>query len=290
MALRHSAFYSPLLMTMAGGFLKQQGLDYEYQLATPDNTVPGNIRSGQCQLAQSAVATSFAELENQQTPDIVHFAQINKRDGFYIAGREQDDDFSWHKLQAKRVLVDHFFQPMAMFKYALHKQGVDYSAIDVIDAGDVDAIEQAFRNNRADYVHMQGPAPQQLEYDGIGHVLAAVGDVIGDVAFSSLCASPEWLQTDEARAFMGAYREAQLYVLQAPAEDIAAAELEAGFFPSIHPEVLKQTVAAYQALGCWSDEARISEQSYENLLDVFSYAGAINKRHAYELAIVEPPE
>ncbi|MFW2374248.1 MAG: hypothetical protein ACN4GM_14070, partial [Gammaproteobacteria bacterium] len=64
MALRHSAFYSPLLMTMAGGFLKQQGLDYEYQLATPDNTVPDNIRSGQCQLAQSAVATSFSELEN----------------------------------------------------------------------------------------------------------------------------------------------------------------------------------------------------------------------------------
>ena len=290
MALRHSAFYSPLLMTMAGGFLKQQGLDYEYQLSTADNTVVDNIRSGQCQLAQSAVATSFADLDNQLTPDIVHFAQINKRDGFFIAGRQQDSGFSWAKLQDKRVLVDHFFQPLAMFKYALHKQGIDYSAIDVIDAGDVDAIEQAFRNGEADYVHMQGPAPQQLEYEGIGYVVAAVGDVIGDVAFSSLCASPEWLQTDQARAFMRAYRAAQQYVLQAPAEEIAARELEAGFFPSIHAQVLQQTIAAYQALGCWTDDARISRQSYDNLLDVFSFAGAIHKRHDYELAIVAPPE
>jgi len=44
MALRHSAFYSPLLMTMAGGFLKQFGLEYEYQLETPANTVADNIR------------------------------------------------------------------------------------------------------------------------------------------------------------------------------------------------------------------------------------------------------
>lgn len=290
MALRHSAFYSPLLMTMAGGFLKQFGLEYEYQLETPANTVADNIRSGQCQLAQSAVATSFAELENQKTPDIVHFAQINKRDGFYIAGREKDDNFSWQKLMTKQILVDHFFQPLAMFKFALHKQGIEYSTIDVIDVGDVDAIEQAFRNGAADYVHMQGPLPQQFEHEGIGHVVAAVGDTVGDVAFSSLCASREWLETGEARAFIQAYRMAQKYVLQAPAEEIAAAELEAGFFSSIHPDVLKQTIAAYQVLGCWTDESQISRQSYENLLDVFSYAGAIHKRHAYELSIVQPAE
>ena len=290
MALRHSAFYSPLLMTMAGGFLKQQGLDYEYQIATPDNTVVDNIHSGQCQLAQSAVATSFTELENNQTPDIVHFAQINKRDGFFIAAREQDDDFSWDKLTGKRVLVDHFFQPMAMFKFALYKQNINFSSIKVIDAGDVDAIEQAFRKGNADYVHMQGPVPQQLEYEGLGYVVARVGDAIGDVAFSSLCASREWLGTDDARAFMRAYRLAQTYVLQAPAKDIAEAEQAAGFFPSIHHEVLTHTIAAYQSLGCWTDEPQISGNSYENLLDVFSYSGGIKHRHAYGEAIVLPPE
>ena len=46
----------------------------------------------------------------------------------------------------------------------------------------------AFRSGAGDYVHLQGPAPQQLEADGVGHVVASVGEAIGPVAFSSLCA------------------------------------------------------------------------------------------------------
>lgn len=135
MALRHSAFYSPLLMTMAGGFLKAEGLDYHYTLASPDNTVPDNIAKGSCHVAQSAVATRFAELENGIKSDIVHFAQINNRDGFFLVARDKDEDFHWEKLIGKNVLVDHFFQPLAMFKYALFKQGIDANAVNFIDAG-----------------------------------------------------------------------------------------------------------------------------------------------------------
>lgn len=40
-----------------------------------------------------------------------------------------DDNFTWGKLIGKEVLVDHFFQPMAMLKYGLHKQGVDFNKI-----------------------------------------------------------------------------------------------------------------------------------------------------------------
>lgn len=287
MALRHSAFYSPLLMTMAGGFLKAEGLDYDYQLSTPDNTVVDNIHRGSCQLAQSAVATSFAELEQGHEIDIVHFAQINSRDGFFIAAREPDDAFSWAKLKGKRVLVDHFFQPLAMLKYGLHQQGIALNELEVIDAGDVDAIDKAFRSGQADYVHQQGPAPQQLQHDGIGHVVAAVGDAVGPVAFSSLCASREWLRTDEAQAFMRAYQQALLYIESAPAEEIASRELDAGFFPNIDRSVLTETVASYQQLGCWQTDPVISKQAYEKLLDVFLFNGAISRRYDYDKVITE---
>ena len=94
MALRHSAFYSPLLMAISGGFLQEEGLEPHYQVATPDNPVPEGIRSGKVHLSQSAVATSFETLERENTCDIVHFAQINERDGFFIAGRTAEPDFS----------------------------------------------------------------------------------------------------------------------------------------------------------------------------------------------------
>lgn len=286
-ALRHSAFYSPLLVTMKGGFLEEQGLQAFYRPAKPGESVNDAIRNGEFHLSQSAVAASFAELEQGRVCDIVHFAQINERDGFFIAARELADTFNWSDLEVSKVLIDHFFQPYAMLRYGLHRQGVDFNAIEVIDAGDVNAIEAAFRDGKGDYVHMQGPAPQQLEKEGIGHVVAAVGDAVGPVAFSSLCASREWLQTDMAKAFMRAYRKGQQFVLDASAEEIA--DIEADLLPGIDRDVLIATIKTYQQLGCWTGEATISEQSYENLLDVFLYNGDISSRYPYNGCIVDPP-
>lgn len=290
MALRHSAFYSPLLMTMAGGFLADEGLEYAYKLETPDCTVAESIRNGSCHLAQSAVAASFTDLEQGRTPDFVHFAQINSKDGFFIAAREADNDFSWHKLVGKKVLVDHFFQPLAMFKYGLHQQGINFNDLEVQDAGDVAAIDKAFRQGQGDYVHMQGPAPQQMQRDGIGAVVAVVGDAVGPVAFSSLCAARTWLETELARAFMRAYKKALQHVIHAPAEEIAAREVEAGFFTHIDPQVLRDTIKAYQSLGCWQPETEISQTVYKNLLEVFLFSGDISQHHAYDKVIVAAPD
>lgn len=286
-ALRHSAFYSPLLITIAGGFLEEEGLAPVYQPAPAGASVPEALREGRFHLSQSAVATSFADLEAGRSCDIVHFAQINERDGFFIAGRHAEPGFRWQDLVGKRVLVDHFFQPLAMLRYGLHRQGVDFDRLEVIDAGDVAAIDRAFREGQGDYVHQQGPAPQQLAHDGIGYPVAAVGDAVGPVAFSSLSATREWLKSDMAAAFMRAYRKGRQFVLEAPAGDIA--RLEARFFPDIDPAVLTETVAAYQQLGCWTPEVAISREAYGNLLEVFLHSKLITQRHPYEACIVPPP-
>jgi NitT/TauT family transport system substrate-binding protein len=289
MALRHSAFYSPLLLTIAGGYLRAEGMAPNYEVATPERTVPGSIAAGTCDVAQSAVATSFAALERHESIDVVHFAQVNRRDGFFLVGRRPDPGFTWAGLRGRRVLVDHFFQPLAMFRYALHRNGLAFGEVDAINAGEVDAIERAFREGQGDYVHLQGPAPQQLERDGVGHVLAAVGDAIGPVAFSSLCARREWLATDDARAFMRAYRRGLAHAIDGDSAEIAALLAGAGFFPAIDPAVLAATVAAYQRLGCWGRDPVIPPADYAHLLDVFEFSGLITRRHPYEAAIVAPP-
>lgn len=86
MALRHSAFYSPYLMTMAGGHLKRAGFDVDYRVQTPDNLVRDRLLDGSCHVSQSAVAASFADFNrNPADPGPVrHFAQINSRDGFLL--------------------------------------------------------------------------------------------------------------------------------------------------------------------------------------------------------------
>ncbi|MDZ7804003.1 ABC transporter substrate-binding protein [Thiohalophilus sp.] len=285
--LRHSAFYSPLLATMSAGFLEAEGLEVEYSVVDAEHPLEDGLRDGTVHVAQAAPATSFAYLERGETPPYVHFARINDRDGFFLAARQPEPDFNWSQLPGKRVLVDHLFQPAAMFRYVLRQQEIDPGTIDIIDAGDVTAMDRAFRNGEGDYIHQQGPAPQQLEHDGIGHVVASVGEQIGPVAFSSLCATPQWLQTDMAGAFMRAYRRAQQHVIETPAEQLAREEQH--FFPGIDPEVLMQTLAAYQALDCWQSSPDIPRPSYETLLDVFEADGQISRRHPYEDVITAPP-
>ena len=246
------------------------------------------LRDGSAQVVQSAPSQAISALERGETPPALHFAQINEMDGFFLTGRAPDPAFTWDRLAGKKVMVDHGGQPLAMFKYACPQAALDYGSVEALDAGSGAAMDAAFRGGEGDYIHQQGPAPQQLQHDGVGHVVARVGDPIGPCAFSSLAATRDWLAGDMAKAFMRAYRKTRAYVTETPAAEIARAEQ--ALFPQVDPEVLAETIAAYQTLGCWSPHVEITRAAYEATLDVFQHAGRITQRHAYEGAIAKPPE
>ena len=93
MVSRHSAFYSPLIATIAGGFLKDVGIDADYSVLQPGQRSQALIRDGIVDVMQSAVSSNWKLIEAGTTPRPVHFAQINRRDGFFLAGRRADPDF-----------------------------------------------------------------------------------------------------------------------------------------------------------------------------------------------------
>jgi len=285
---RYSAFYSPLIATRAAGFLQDEGLEAAFSVAAPGDVPREKVRDGSVHLIQSAVSSSFAPQERGEISEIVHFAQINQRDGFFLAGRKPDPAFRWDRLTGARVLADHGGQPLAMLKFALHRQGVAWDALDAVDAGTPEQMEAAFRSGEGDFIHLQGPAPQQLEHDGVGPVVASVGETIGPVAFSSLCSTRTWLASDMAAAFMRAYRKAQAWVVATSAREIA--EVEAPYFEGVDRDVLIRTIAAYQALGTWADDPVIPRDAFEVSLDVFAHSGLISGRPPYEAVVVAPPE
>jgi len=284
---RFSAFYSPLIATIAGGFLEKEGLTPKHSLSAPGTSAIAGLVDGSVHVAQSAPSQAITVLEQGKTPPALHFAQVNEKDGFFLVGRKPEPDFSWARLKGRGVLVDHGGQPTVMFQYACHKRGLDYGAIRAIDAGSPDKMIAAFKKGEGEYIHLQGPAPQQLEHDGEGHIVTALGDAIGPCAFSSLAATREWLASDMAKAFMRAYRKGRAWLIATPAAEVA--KREAPFFPDIHPSVLEATIAAYQKLGNWSPHVEITRAAFEATLDIYQHAGKITKRHRYEDAIAQPP-
>ena len=212
MVSRHSAFYSPLIATIAGGFLDKEGLSGSYAVVPKGSGTPAEVAAGRVDVGQAAVASSWGPLDRGEEPPVVHFAQINRCDGFFVAARQADSAFSWDKLRGARFLYVHGGQPEIMLRYGLHKMGVDLSDVPGISKPTTPEMMDAFRGGEGDYFHEQGAYPQQLAHEGVAHVVASVGEAVGPIAFSSLVARRDWLATDDARRFTAAYTAARRWV------------------------------------------------------------------------------
>lgn len=282
-----SAFYSPLISTMSGGFLKAEGLEPDWSVSPPGVSALEALRNGSAHVVQTALSQGLATLDKGQTPFAVHFAQVNEMDGFFLTARKADPTFTWNKLEGAELVTFKGGQPHAMFKYACHKAGIDYSKIKLITPGGPADIDKAFREGQGQYVHQQGPFPQQLQADGVGHIVGQVGPLVGPCGFSSLAATPEWLKSDMAKAFMRAYRKTRAYMTAAPAAEIAKAQKP--YFPNIDEQVLADCLATYQKLGCWTPHAEITRAAYEKTLDIFEYNGQLQQRYRYEQVCALPP-
>jgi NitT/TauT family transport system substrate-binding protein len=279
-ASRHSAFYTPLISTMAAGFLEQQGMEFSYSVLRAGETASGLIRDGKVDVVQSAPSSNWARMEKGEADLPLHFAMINQRDGFFIVGREKDSGFEWKKLEGRTLLADHGAQPLAMLRYAIHYNGIDWSTIRVVDAGKPDEMVSAFRGGKGDFIHLQAPAPQLLEEQGLGSTVASVGASMPANAFSTLCAGREFLESDKFAAFAKAFADAKEWVRRTPAEEIAARE--ASYFPDVHQPALIAAISRYKSLGNWDGGSEVPRDLYEQSLNVFEYAGAIGERHPYE--------
>ncbi len=282
-----SAFYSPLISAMSGGFLAAEGLEPEWSISSPGTSAIDALLDGSVDVAQSAPSQGFTTLGRGETPRVKHFAQINEMDGFILTGRDADPAFTWDKLEGAELVCFKGGQPRAMFVYACHKAGIDFDKINLIEPGNAADIDKAFRDGQGQYVQQQGPFPQQLQKDDVGHVVAQVGPKIGPVAFSSLCATPDWLATDMAKSFMRAYGKTRLYMNETPAAAIARAQKP--YFPDIDEDVLADCIATYQALGCWTPHVEITPDAYEVALDVFEHLGTLAERYAYDQVCCPPP-
>ncbi len=231
MSSRHSAFYTPLLLAVELGstdqsFLKSVSEDFEcsYAVAENNENVYEKVLNNEIDIAQSSVSSSW---DNKYSKDIIHFAEINKMDGFHLVERSENDDnqdaFNWELLNEKEVLVDHSKQPFYMFKYACLKKGIDLDNLKIINAGSPEEMIKSFREGNGDLIHLQAPQSIDLTYDlydekgekivrpKVGKIVEQIGKVIGPLSFSTLICKREYLETKEYHKFIEIFHTTKLF-------------------------------------------------------------------------------
>ena len=290
MSSRHSAFYTPLLLAIELGstdqsFMKSMSEDFEctYSVAESNENIYEKISNGEIDIAQSSVSGSW---NNKYSKDIVHFAEINKMDGFHLVQRsdnENDEKFDWEMLNQKEILVDHSSQPLYMFKYACSKKNINFDNLNVIDAGSPENMIKKFREGKGDFIHLQAPQSIDLTYDQfdeegksiirskVGNIVEYIGKIIGPLSFSTLICKREYLDTKEYHKFIEIFHTTKLFAQTQDPSKISEIIFE--FFPETDVDALEKTISIYQKLNCWNGEVNISEDHYDTTLEVFRNNG-----------------
>ena len=282
-----SIFYTPIYVSVAGGFLEREGLDVEFSTCPPQFSHPlSALHHDAADIVQSGIMRSIIASDWGAETVPLHFAKINSRDGFFILGRQPQDTFDWESLRGSRVIPVGFSpMPWASFQYALRRHGLEPSDLDLRTGLSLDSAVAAFRGGQAEYVHVAEPVVQQLITNGDGYLLAALGPENGPLAYSSFAATHRFLadREDTAGRFTLGFARALHWLSSAkPGE---AAETVSGFFQGASQEVLAASIARYQNHEQWPVSPVLGRPEYENLHDILLAAGMCRERQPYEKVV-----
>ena len=278
-----SIFYTPIYVSVAGGFLEQEGLDVSFSTCPPRFPHPlSALHHDAADIVQSGIMRSIIASDWGAETVPLHFAKINARDGFFILGREPQETFDWETLRGARVIPVGFSpMPWASFQYALRRHGLEPSDLDLRAGLSLSDAEAAFRGGEAEFVHVAEPVVQQLMADGAGHLLTALGPENGHLAYSSFAATHRFLAEREeaAHRFTAGFGAALRWLAATEPSEIARAVSD--FFPENSPEVLAASIARYKEQEQWPVSPELGQPEFENLHDILLAAGMCRERQPY---------
>jgi NitT/TauT family transport system substrate-binding protein len=276
-----SIFYAPQFVTLYGGHFAAEGLDVEIHTAAGGLTTTGALIDGAAQISLGGVMRSL-DLADRGGPFLVHFAEVNSRNGFFLLSRQARPRFAWSDLAGRTVLS--FAEaptPWQCMLTVLRRHGVDPAHVRIertLPAGEAVA---AFQAGHGDFLETGQPYTEVLLAGGHAYLAASMGEATGPLPFSSYMTTTAYLreQRDTLVRFTRALHRAQRWLAAATAADVAA--LIAPAFQDIASEVRQAAVARYLTQGTWPTDPILRAPGYEYLQQILLDGGFIRRRHRY---------
>jgi len=282
-----SVFYTPIYVSVAGGFLEKEGLDVDFKTCPPEFAHPlSALNRGGADIAQSGIMRSIISSDWGAVTVPMHFAKINSRDGFFVLSRTKQEPFLWESLKgAKLIPVGFSPMPWASLQFALRRHGVEPDELDLVTGLSFDDGISAFREGHAEYIHVPQPAAELLLDDGMGHVAAALGPENGHLAYSSFAATNQFLdsQPETVQRFTIGFANALEWLAANNAQEVGQAI--ASFFPEVSLELVVKSVARLKAQDNWPTDPVLAQPEYENLHDILVAAGLAKERQPYSKVV-----
>ena len=284
----HSVFYAPQYLAINLGLFEEHGLMVELTNSQGSDKVMTAVLSGQAEIGFAGPETTlYVYLQGKEDYPQV-FAQLTKRDGSFLVGREDDSDFDWKKLKDKHVLPGRKGgMPYMALMYVIKQNGLNPDTdMNFDNSISFDAMTGAFLGGVGDYVTIFEPTATAVEEEGRGFIVASVGEAAGEIPYTAYFASKSYIENhpDVIQSFVDAVYEGQLWLESHTAKEVA--EVIAPSFPDSDRELLEAVVQRYKDIDAWNQTPVMTKDSFERMQDVISDAGELSQRVSFEDIVV----
>lgn len=98
-----SVFYAPLYVAVSLGYFEEEGMDINIVTGGGSDKSMTALLAGQADVALMGPETGVYVVNEGKQEHPVIIAQLTKRDGSFLVGRQAEQDFSWESLRVSQL-------------------------------------------------------------------------------------------------------------------------------------------------------------------------------------------
>lgn len=274
----HSMFYTPQYVAHALGYFEEEGLDVEILLVPGADKVTAAVLSGDVEIGFCGSEATIYIYNQGEKDYLVTFAGLTKRDGSFLVSREKYDNFTLEDLKGKYVIGGRKGgMPEMTFEYTLKENGIDPKNDLNIDTSIAFAsMAGAFIGGTGDFVTLFEPQALQVESQGLGFVVASIGELGGVVPYTAYNAKKSYIENNPKviEGFTRAIQKGLDYVYSHTDQELA--NLITSYFPDTSLNDLTNIIKRYRENDSWFKTTYIAEDDFNHIQKIMKSAGELD--------------
>ena len=265
-----SVFYAPMYVAINEGFFEEEGLAIDLSTGQGADKTMQQLLSGNVDIGFSG-PEQVVYIYNQGREDYpVVFGQLTQRDGSFLVGREEEENFDWSSLKGKEIIGGRPGGiPEMALEYVLKQNGLNpENDVKMVTNVYFTATAGAFKSGIGDYVALFEPTATMLEKDGAGNIVSSIGNEAGNISYTCFYTTKSYMDEnpDIIQKFTNAIYKGQQWVQQHTSEEVADSIIS--FFPGTDKEVIVKVIDNYKNIEAYSETPEVSEDGLNKLMDI----------------------
>lgn len=283
----HSLFYTPQYVAMALGYFEEEGLKVEISNGGGADNVMTALLTGETDVGlMGCEANIYVYLQcKKDYPKVV--AQLTKRDGSFLVARTKIDNFGYQNIDGKTVLMGRKGgMPAMILQYVLNNNGYTNGKNITMDYTiQFSALAPAFTGGTGDFVPLFEPVASQLEVEGKGYIVSAIGHDSGEIPYTCYTATQEYINknSDKLEKFLRAIWKGVDYVNNHTAKDLA--KVVVPYFEGTSNDLLTRAIDNYKKYDMWMNTPITSKQGLERIQSIMQNAGELSTTVPYDVIV-----